>query len=61
MIIALLLSVSIFYSLAIWGVATAATFVLICLVCLRNALKRTDPALEDERGGSELENATVYR
>ena len=59
-IISLLLSISIFYSLAIWGVATTATFVLVCLVCLRGGLTNAGPALEDERGGAELENVAAY-
>lgn len=60
-IIALLLSISLLYSLAIWGIASTATFALISLVCLRSALKNTDPAQEDEHGGAELENAAAYR
>ena len=60
-IIALLLSVATPYALAIWGIATTATFVLICLVCLRTAWKYANPAQEDEPGAAELENAAAYR
>ncbi len=45
--IALLLSVSLFYALLIWGVASFATFLLISLMCARNALKQE--AAEEEK------------
>jgi hypothetical protein len=60
-IIALLLSVATSYALAIWGIATTATFVLICLVCLRTAWKNADAVQVDEPGAAELENAAAYR
>lgn len=46
--IALLLSVSVFYALLIWGVASAATFMLISLVCLRSALRK-ETSTEEKR------------
>ena len=61
LIIALLLSISTIYSLAIWGLASAATFVLICLVCIRSTMNQAEPTQEVDRGGSELENAGAYR
>ena len=55
--IALLLSISVFYALLIWGVASAATFMLISLVCTRNALRQEASAEEKK----PVKAAPVYR
>jgi hypothetical protein len=59
-IIALLLSVSTQYALVIWGIATAATFVLISLVCLRTAWKNAGPAPCQEIASAEFENVAAF-
>ena len=59
-VIALLMSVSIIYALAIWALATAATFVLINVVCLRTAWKNADPAPDEETGSAELGKVPAY-
>ena len=59
--IALLFSVSGLYAILIWGVTTAATFLLISLVCLRGAMKRSDLKSEGIAVGSELDKAAAYR
>ena len=55
--IALLLSVSVFYALLIWGVASVGTFMLICLVCARNALRQESSTKEKK----PVKAAPVYR
>jgi hypothetical protein len=60
-IIGLMVTVSVPYALAIWGIATTATFMLICLVCLRTAWKNADAVQVNEPGAAELENAAAYR
>lgn len=60
-VIALLLSGSVIHALAIWAFATAATFALINLVCLRTAWKNSDPAAGDEPGSAELEKVPAFR
>jgi hypothetical protein len=47
--IALLLSVSIFYALLIWGFASAVTFMLISFVGLRSALRQEASAEEQKK------------
>ena len=59
-VIALLLSVSIIYALAIWALATAVTFVLINMVCLRTAWENADPTQGEELGSAELEKAPAF-
>jgi hypothetical protein len=39
-VIVLVLSVSVIYAVAIWALATAATYILVSLVCLRTASGR---------------------
>jgi hypothetical protein len=51
-VIALVLSHSVIHALAIWALATVATFALINLVCLRTAWKNSDPAPGDELGSA---------
>ena len=60
-VIALLLSVAVIYALAIWVIASAATFMLINLVSLRTARKNADSALSEEPVGAELENIPAFR
>ena len=60
-VIALLLSVSVIHALAIWALATAASFVLVNLVCLRTAWKNTGPAPGEETGSAELEKLPAFR
>ena len=60
-VIALLLFVSVIHALAIWALATAATFVLINLVCLRTAWKNTDPAPGEKLDSAELEKVPAFR
>jgi hypothetical protein len=55
-LIALLMSISVIYALTIWALATAATFMLINLVCFRTAWKYADPAPGEEPGSTEFEN-----
>jgi hypothetical protein len=52
-VIVLLLYISVIYALAIWGLASAATFVLINLMCLRTAWKNTEPI--GKPGSAEFE------
>ena len=59
--IVLMLSVSLIHALAIWALATAVTFLLINLVCLRTAWKYTDPAPGEEPGGAEFEKIPAFR
>ena len=59
-VIALLLSVSVIYAMAIWLLATAATFMLINLVCFRTAWKYSNPATSEEPGSTELEKAPAF-
>ena len=60
-VIALLLSISLIYALAIWAFATATTFVLINLVCLRTAWKNADPTPGEETGSTEFEKIPAFR
>jgi hypothetical protein len=60
-IIALLFQISLINALLIWGIATAGTFLLICLVCLRGAMKQANIETEEKQMGAELEKAPVYR
>ena len=55
--IALSLSIAVFYALLIWGVASAATFMLISLVCARNALRQEASAEEKK----PVEAVPVFR
>ena len=48
------------YALAIWALATAATFVLIKLVCLRTAWKSADPAPGEETVSAELDKVLAF-
>ena len=58
--IALLFSVSGLYALVIWEAATAASFMLIRLVCLRSAMLKMSSASDSNRFGGKLEKAAVY-
>jgi hypothetical protein len=60
-LIALVLSFSVIHALLVWALATAATFVLINLVCLRTAWKNTDPTSGGEQGSADLEKVPVFR
>jgi hypothetical protein len=59
LIIALLFSVSGVNALLIWGAATVASFMLICLVCLRSAMFKMISASDSNGFRGELEKATV--
>ena len=59
--IALLLSGSVIHAVAIWSLATAATFILINLVCLHTAWRNSNPATGEEPDSTVLEKVPVYR
>ena len=60
-IIALLLFSSVIHALAIWSLATAATFMLISLVCFHTAWKNSNSATGEEPGSTEFEKISAYR
>ena len=60
-VIALFLSGSILNSLIIWGIVSTVALMLICLVCFRRAIHRTELATEKKSSSVELENATAFR
>ena len=58
-VIALLLSASGLWALLVWLAATLATYLLICLVCMRKAIAEMEPETHSFKG--ELEEASAYR
>ena len=60
-VIALLLSVSVIHALAIWALATAVTFVLVNLVCLRTPWKNADPVPGEEPDSTEFKKYPAFR
>ncbi len=58
--IALWLSVPGLIVLLIWGLATIASFALICLVCLGSAIKDAVPGSERNNLSREFNEAAIY-